>query len=205
MTAIPGFTDEHGYFLSPEHAATHATVVQGGFTTPAREARRMVKDGGRGAEIGREWLLSRGLPIDGDDEPSQDWQQPDVAAMLAPVSETDLNPQMSPLARPAPAAVDLDGTDAAAWFLQLTESNRIIEMHTGIRGRAIERIQEAMGDATEARVGGRPVVTWKAARPSKRLDRKLLEADLGADVVAAKYLREAAASRPFKVLPLDGA
>jgi hypothetical protein len=44
--AGPPFVDEEGWFLSPVHAATHAVLVQGGVTTPEREAYRMVKDGG---------------------------------------------------------------------------------------------------------------------------------------------------------------
>jgi hypothetical protein len=63
------FFDEDGYFRSPELAAMHAIVIQGGFSTPAREARRMLRDGGKGAEMAREWLSERGLTADGEEEP----------------------------------------------------------------------------------------------------------------------------------------
>jgi hypothetical protein len=36
------FTDENELFRSPEHAAAHAVMMQGGFSTPARECRRML-------------------------------------------------------------------------------------------------------------------------------------------------------------------
>jgi len=62
------FFDSEGRFLSPELAAIHAVTVQGGFSTPAREARRMLRDPAH-ADMGREWLTSRGLPLDGDAEP----------------------------------------------------------------------------------------------------------------------------------------
>ena len=70
------FFDADGYFRSPEAAATHAVVVQGGFSTPAREARRMLADARRAGDpererMPREWLETRGLSLDGDDEPSR--------------------------------------------------------------------------------------------------------------------------------------
>lgn len=102
-----------------------------------------------------------------------------------------------------PLLIDLDGT-MAAWVEAIRAADAEIARLTGIRGRAIEHIQAAMGDAVEARIGGQPVITWKPAKASMRLDRKALEADLGTELVA-KYLRPSAAARPFKVLPLDGA
>lgn len=63
------FFDEDGYFKSPELAAMHAITVQGGYSTPAREARRMLRDGGKGAEMAREWLSERGLAETGEEEP----------------------------------------------------------------------------------------------------------------------------------------
>ncbi|MDA8324117.1 MAG: hypothetical protein M0030_30490 [Actinomycetota bacterium] len=66
--------DEQGRFRTPEAAAIHAVTVQGGFTTPARESRRMVADGRRGGDleqgrIGLAWLRERGLSPDGEAEP----------------------------------------------------------------------------------------------------------------------------------------
>lgn len=54
------FRDEDG-FLSPEKAALHAAIVQGGYTTPPIEAYRMIHDGGIAAERARAWLIERGL------------------------------------------------------------------------------------------------------------------------------------------------
>lgn len=38
------FFDEDGWFKSPEHAAAHAMIIQHGYSTPARECRRMLDD-----------------------------------------------------------------------------------------------------------------------------------------------------------------
>jgi len=65
----PLFFDEHGNFKSPELAALHAITVQHGYSTPAREARRMIRDGGRMAVMARAWLDERGLSLDGEEEP----------------------------------------------------------------------------------------------------------------------------------------
>lgn len=46
-----------GTFRSPELAALHATIIQGGFSTPRIEAERMLRDGGLGAIAARRWLL----------------------------------------------------------------------------------------------------------------------------------------------------
>lgn len=59
-------------FASPEEAAAHAIVIQGGFSTPAREARRMLRDGGQAAAIARVWLTDHRLTVDGEDEPGPD-------------------------------------------------------------------------------------------------------------------------------------
>jgi hypothetical protein len=72
------FRDEHGYFRSPEDAAAYAIIASGGqgYTTPAREARRMLA-GGHPAYVtlARCWLQQRGLPETGESEPPgwQDW------------------------------------------------------------------------------------------------------------------------------------
>jgi|HubBroStandDraft_5_1064220.scaffolds.fasta_scaffold1625726_2 hypothetical protein len=51
------FADEKG-FHDPDKAAQHAVIVQGGFSTPLREAGRMLKDGGVHAERARAWLAA---------------------------------------------------------------------------------------------------------------------------------------------------
>lgn len=55
------YFDAEGNFRSPELAALHAIVEQGGFSTPVREAARMIRDGGRHAEIARAWMAEKGL------------------------------------------------------------------------------------------------------------------------------------------------
>lgn len=47
-----------GSFRSPELAALHATIIQGGFSTPAIEAKRMLADGGLGATVARDWIAA---------------------------------------------------------------------------------------------------------------------------------------------------
>lgn len=67
---VPGdrlFFAEDGDFKSPELAALHATEVQGGFSTPEREARRMARGSGAGADRAKAWLSERGLPSEGGD------------------------------------------------------------------------------------------------------------------------------------------
>ena len=53
------FADRQG-FHDPEKAAQHAIMIQNGFSTPLREAGRMIKDGGVGAERARAWLAANG-------------------------------------------------------------------------------------------------------------------------------------------------
>lgn len=54
-----------GSFRSPELAAEHAVLVQGGFSTPAIEAERMLRDGGLGALVARRWLDAHNPPDGG--------------------------------------------------------------------------------------------------------------------------------------------
>lgn len=54
-----------GTFKSPEMAAMHATIVQGGFSTPAIEAPRMIRQGGLGAIAARAWLARQVPPSEG--------------------------------------------------------------------------------------------------------------------------------------------
>lgn len=52
-----------GTFRSPELAALHATIIQGGFSTPAIEAERMLADGGLGATVARDWLYEEACKL----------------------------------------------------------------------------------------------------------------------------------------------
>ena len=70
--------DEHG-FLSPVWAAIHASVIQGGFSTPPIEAYRMIHDGGVGAERALAWLAEHGLdPDDPREGKNTPWPMPEV-------------------------------------------------------------------------------------------------------------------------------
>jgi hypothetical protein len=115
----------------------------------------------------------------------------------APVAQT------SPLAEPPAKTVDLDDTTAASWYAALVEADDQIALWTGIRGRAIDHLQAAIGDAHEARINGRAVITWRESRPGKTLDRAGLEAAYGKDVIAG-FLKDKKAARPFKRVE-DGA
>lgn len=68
------YFDADGRFKSPEAAAMHACLVQGGFSTPAREARRMASANRHRnpemVEMGLAWLDAHDLPLDGDSEPA---------------------------------------------------------------------------------------------------------------------------------------
>jgi hypothetical protein len=94
------------------------------------------------------------------------------------------------------------GPTAAAWLEAARAANIEIARLTEIRDRAVEHVKNAMGDAEEALLDGKPAVSWAWSKPSQRLDRKALEADLGKDLVA-KYLVNSKPARPFRIL-LDG-
>jgi hypothetical protein len=49
-------TDDDGLFWGPEEAAFHACFVQGGFSTPEREAARMLLDGGTAEDRAWAWM-----------------------------------------------------------------------------------------------------------------------------------------------------
>jgi hypothetical protein len=54
------FKDADGIFYDPDAAAQHAIIVQGGFSTPLREAGRMIRDGGVSGQRAREWMAENG-------------------------------------------------------------------------------------------------------------------------------------------------
>ena len=94
------------------------------------------------------------------------------------------------------------GPVPAAWLKAIAAWDAQIAELTAKRARAIEIVKETLGDATEARIDGKPVATWAWSKPGQRLDRKKLEGDYGADVIAA-YLIDNAPARPFKILAGD--
>jgi hypothetical protein len=58
-------TDEEGRFYGPEEAAFHACMVQGGFSTPQREAARMLLAGGVSEQRALSWMTAQHLTEDG--------------------------------------------------------------------------------------------------------------------------------------------
>jgi hypothetical protein len=74
------FLDADGYLRSPEDAAMYA-LTQGngqGYTTPAREARRMLASSNpRYKAMAQAWLAERNLARDGEEEPPgwQNWHR----------------------------------------------------------------------------------------------------------------------------------
>lgn len=59
--------DELG-FRGPEQAAFHAVCIQGGYSTPVREAYRMLHDGDVSRERAVRWLIAKGHDPDGPEE-----------------------------------------------------------------------------------------------------------------------------------------
>ena len=115
----------------------------------------------------------------------------------------------------APAPVDLD--DIAGWVAadrklsaQIEQAEDRVEAYrlelgladlTAARDKVREQIQERIGDAHEARIGGRPVITWKPNKASTYLDQKALKAD-HPDLVA-EYQKPKKAVRPYVLLAVD--
>lgn len=93
--------------------------------------------------------------------------------------------------------VDLDPT-VAAWLEAARTAKAEIARLTQIYDRAVDHVKQAMGDAAEARVGGRPAVTWAWSKPSPYIDKKALEADH--PDIAARYTRMKQPARPFKLI-----
>jgi hypothetical protein len=99
-----------------------------------------------------------------------------------------------------PEHVELDPA-VAAWYQAAKAAAAEITRCTEIRNRAIEHIQNAMGDAEQATIDGRPVVSWKPSKPAPYIDKKALETDL--PEIAAKYTAYKKGARPFKLLDGD--
>jgi hypothetical protein len=118
----------------------------------------------------------------------------------------------------APAPVDLD--DIAGWVdadRQLTaqideaearveayrrtlEIDRLVEARDKVRAK----IQERIGDAHEARIGGVPVITWKPQKAGTYFDQKRFKADY--PELAEQYKATKKAVRPYVLLHVeDGA
>lgn len=91
-----------------------------------------------------------------------------------------------------------DNPVAAAWLAHCAELRKEIAKLQAEYDRGTEAIKDAMGDSSEARLGGVPVVTWRTSQPAKYIDTTALRAEL--PDVAARFTRLKAAARPFKIL-----
>lgn len=94
------------------------------------------------------------------------------------------------------------GPTTVAWLKAAQAASAEIARLTEIRDRAVEHVQAAMGDTEQATIGGKPAVTWAWSKPGQRLDRKKLEENFGADVIAG-YLVDSKPARPFKIVLED--
>lgn len=97
--------------------------------------------------------------------------------------------------------LDLDGQDDAvlrAWITACHDWTAQIAELTDKRNRAYQLIKDRLGDSTEARISGRPVVSWAWSKPAEYIDAKALKAEM--PEVAAKFTKLKAAARPFKLL-----
>jgi hypothetical protein len=108
----------------------------------------------------------------------------------------------SPPAGAGPPAAELDLV-TAAWLKAARVAAAEIARLQEVKERAIGHVKEALGDAEEGTIEGRPAVTWAWSKPGQRLDRKKLEGDFGADVIAA-YLVGNQPARPFRILDEEG-
>lgn len=61
-----------------------------------------------------------------------------------------------------------------------------------------DQLRERIGDAHEARIGGRPVITYRPAKAGTYLDQKSLKADH--PELVEQYQKTKKAARPFVVL-----
>jgi len=86
---------------------------------------------------------------------------------------------------------------AAAWLTHCSQLRAEIAKLQAEYDRGIQAIKDAMGEDEEATVGGHVVVTWAWSKPAEYLDGKALKADL--PDVAARYTKEKAAARPFRL------
>lgn len=108
---------------------------------------------------------------------------------------------------PPTKVVDLD--DIAGWIEADRRFTAVIEhrkaeyerqMSELIKARddVREQIQRRMGDATEACVGGRPVIRWAPKKPGRHLDQQGLKRDH--PKIYAEYMVPSQAARPYVLL-----
>lgn len=147
------FNDQDGFFRSPVEAAAYAIVMSGGqgFTTPAREARRMLASGHpRYIEIARAWLAQQGLPEAGDSEPDgwQNWfsvwmsQHPEAIAVMYPEQPVETGQRTMPPPGGLHAVPDLPPPPPRKVTVQVTPGSRL-EGLLGMRPDAKAKLDAA--------------------------------------------------------------
>lgn len=114
-----------------------------------------------------------------------------MSTPFAPLSGADSVTDETPA---APEVVELSGPALAyyaEWVDALDERRQLDQRIEDARGR----LQAAIGEAAEARIDGRPVISW---RPHTRrdLDRARVRELLGADVYEACH--KSTTVRPFR-------
>lgn len=97
-------------------------------------------------------------------------------------------------------SIDLDPT-VAAWLEAARTAKAEIARLTQIYDRAVGHVKQAMGEAAEGRVGGRPAVSWAWSKPGAYIDRKALAADH--PDIAEKYTLRKQPARPFKIMDAE--
>ncbi|MFG1997896.1 hypothetical protein ACGFNU_01960 [Spirillospora sp. NPDC048911] len=96
-----------------------------------------------------------------------------------------------------PERPSVDLGEQRAWIDALRKVDLELARLTEVRGWIVHRLQESMGDAEEARVDGRAVITWAWTKPATYLDRKALE-DAHPEI-AARFVRTKRPARPFRL------
>lgn len=108
-------------------------------------------------------------------------------------------PDTSTSTAPA-AAVDLD--DDATWVEALRTVRAQIADLEAKEAAIVEHLKQRLGAATEARINGTPVITWRWSKPSRRIDEKRLRAER--PDIWKTYARTTAPSRRFVLDPKGG-
>ncbi|WP_026118804.1 hypothetical protein [Nocardiopsis salina] len=97
----------------------------------------------------------------------------------------------------------VDLTDEATLVAALRLTRARIAEHREIEDAIVGKLKDLLGEATEARIGGAPVVTYRWTKPREQVDIKALREEQ--PEVAKQYTRLAQGSRRFVLLdPTSG-
>jgi hypothetical protein len=178
------FYDEYGYFRSPEAAAAYGVIGSSGqsFTTPAREARRMLTSPDpRYVDMAQMWLMQHNLPEMGDAEPPdwQNWfsawitQHPEAAILSAVPAAAPPQLHLVPPAPPVKVVVEVvPGSRLEALLAQQVEAKaaadetekRMASIKAGIAAELTER-HPGTGAFDIPGGPGRPALTLRYTAP----------------------------------------